>query len=870
MKDPTALVDHVYTTYVEMYCNSFTASGLWSRKETQRRLRAQGKEISEISLFSVLYTETTIPLCGFPGHNKHVYLNDMYEGHLNIPCKLYKFKEVEENAVPCVKFSEHDKSNEAPECTLCVLEPDETITQSLLSTCSKLSKSQPVTHLMMKDISCEDLTSAEVPTISRNAKAVWVGNCDFPLCFWRNILHQLSDCEDLHTLILEINSKQLEEDLDELLEKLDTKRNATKRQIAVVLAGNLSEHFVKKWEERSSGILCHFNAESDSSNEDEFTLDGIDWLIENNDNNSLDDTAILHEDEQVHSTGEICLSKEIITHDLPKIFETSPPPERLVLRNCTISDTALATLLGLPICNSVTVLDFGGTKLGYNAEHMRLIIELGKMKQLLLPDCGIPSTALDHLLPALTSCKELTHLNLSGNNLEAYGFDLAKAITAWGDKSTLKEINLSHCSLTKEACVALLFALGNSNFLAKLILTGNLIKGCLTWFLPNPYKGLRCLQELCIDHTRLNKEDLLHLSQLIIENKLPCLNELHLANNYLCTMEDELDNLVETCVIFHQTNLRLKLWLNNLSHAFMNKVINLCRNSKVKPYFGSENLQPKEEKETPDIETALDLGGTHLGHNAKHIIDVISRGQLKELCLRDCQIPPHVCSQIVAALSACKNITHLNLSENTLSNCKMELADAILAWGENPPLLELDLSHCLLPADISRRLLSVLGNCDQLINLNLQGNTLTACLTSFLKDPHEVLHSMERLFLNSTLLNREDISHLVQLIERRKLPILRELDLASNALHRMEDVVENLIEACVTHHLSELKLNVCFNNLSYSTKDRCKSLCSNIDFAWTKDDFLEGFYDDDADDDDDDDMETNEEEIIDKDEGVKD
>ena len=253
--------------------------------------------------------------------------------------------------------------------------------------------------------------------------------------------------------------------------------------------------------------------------------------------------------------------------------------------------------------------------------------------------------------------------------------------------------------------------------------------------------------------------------------------------------------------------------------------------------------------------SVLDLGGTNLRFYVKHINGTITKGMLKELCLRDCRIPPLVCSQIIDALYACKNITHLNLSKNTLNNCRMEFADAILAWGSRPPLLELDLSQCSLPSDVSAGLLSALGICDQLINLRLQGNTLTACLSSFLKDPHEGLHFLEKLFLDSTSLNSEDMSHLAQLIEKGKLPMLRELHLASNALHTMEDVVENLLQTCVTQHLKALKVNVSFNNLSESLEDKCKSLCSGthielqcvgycMELPWTEDEFLEGFYDD--------------------------
>ena len=152
-------------------------------------------------------------------------------------------------------------------------------------------------------------------------------------------------------------------------------------------------------------------------------------------------------------------------------------------------------------------------------------------------------------------------------------------------------------------------------------------------------------------------------------------------------------------------------------------------------------------------------------------------------------------------------------------------------------------------------LLLALGRCKSLTTLNMTANCIQGCLAWFLPHPHSGLLSLGKVFLDSTSLNGEDMSHLVQLIEKRKLPMLEELNLGSNALHTMEDIVENFVEACVTHHATDLKVNVCDNYLSYSLKDKCKSLCDGtciklfgithlIDLAWTEDEFLEGFYED--------------------------
>ena len=666
---------------------------------------------------------------------------------------------------------------------------------------------------------------------------------------------------------------------------------------------------MKKWNRPCTAIKCHFHEMASYSSDSD-----------------------MQNGAEMHPIQEIHLSKKIITRDLVSAIEISESPERLILRDCTISDNAVFEILfGLPVHNFLTLQDLGGTKLGGNAGHIRWIIALGNLKVLCLPHCKISLTALYLLLPALSSCKNLIH-GLSHNNLEERGIHVAKSIMAWGHRPNLKEINLSHCSMTREACMELLLVLGNCKSLVRLNLSSNSIQGCLNYFSPHPKGGFHSLQELCLNETRLDKDDVLHLTQLL-KNRLPCLKELDLRNDHLDKAEEELENLVLSPVTNHSRNLQLKLCLNSLSEEMTDKCRFLCNNSSVELSFELQKFVRKENEsislktqiygvkakcnnelvdpsgdiyldtealsndlvanivmsEPPPVNrliirdcfisdgrafrtlilqpfckslSVLDLGGTNLGFYAEHVNDIITVSRLKELSLRDCQIPPPICSQMIATLFACKNITHLNMSGNTLSNCEIELPDAILAWGPKPLLQELDLSQCSLSAKVSGHLLSALGRCKQLKTLQLQGNTLTTSLSSFLQGSREGLRSLGKLFLNSTSLCSDDMSHLVKLIEKRKLPMLEELNFGSNALHTMEAIIENLVEACVTHHINELQVNLCFNDFSDSFEEKCRSLCDGtsiqlryiehgIDYPWREDEFLEEFYDSEETDDDD-------------------
>ena len=562
MEDPTPLVNHVYEAYVQMARNM-----IYGYTETETRLQAQGKDLSSTDLFNILYTESRVPLFGQPHCNQFVCINENHEGEGEIvtPSKLYMFERVSEVDVPVTKFAEQGRSEEAPECILCIHKPDPAAIKDLLSTCCEISKRQPVTHLFIADATCEDLTSEEVPTLSRNVQVVCAINCEWPRSFWKKLLHQMFNCVHLRKLWLEsTNLHQLEEDLDELLEHLKSNTGLTNHQVEVLLTENIfSEKFMEKWNGSNSGIICNIQLSESNGDEDGLTLDEINWLIE-------------------EQAKEINLSRENITADVVKGLEICEPVGRLILRDCRISDgTVFEAFLGLTANRFLTALDLSDTKLGHNAIHISSLLAHGNLKQLLLRHCGISTTALDFILPLLSSCKELTHLDLYGNNLEDCGRHVAEFIVAWGEKPPLRELNLGHCSMTSEACRELLLALGNCKSLTILNMTANYIQGGLIWFLPHPHEGLHSLDKLFLYSTSPNSEDMSHLAQLIEKRKLPMLRELHLASNALHTMKDVVENLVQACATHHLMELMLNICFNNLSKGFQEKCLSLCEGTTI-------------------------------------------------------------------------------------------------------------------------------------------------------------------------------------------------------------------------------------------------------------------------------------------------
>ena len=61
------------------------------------------------------------------------------------------------------------------------------------------------------------------------------------------------------------------------------------------------------------------------------------------------------------------------------------------------------------------------------------------------------------------------------------------------------------------------------------------------------------------------------------------------------------------------------------------------------------------------------------------------------------------------------------------------------------------------------------------------------------------------------------------------MPMLKELDLGANELHRMMDSLDGLLRSLVCHHQVELKLNIYFNSLTQESVQRMSNLCENTD-----------------------------------------
>ena len=219
MKDPRPLVDHIYEILIEYYLYNMRTGGL---------------SIDE-DLLKSLYTESTVSLPDHPLHNKYInYYNHRedkkkkrpFDTTLYYPSRVYHFWEMKEGVVLRDPLPE---ATQIPHCAMFIIYPDEAATNTLLSTCSKISNQQPVTDLLMWTVTCYDSTK-DAPRML-NTQSMYLSGCELPDRYLRTILHQLfGSVESLKSLKLDyLDLSPFEGLLDELLEDLVSHHEARAR-----------------------------------------------------------------------------------------------------------------------------------------------------------------------------------------------------------------------------------------------------------------------------------------------------------------------------------------------------------------------------------------------------------------------------------------------------------------------------------------------------------------------------------------------------------------------------------------------------------------------------------------------------------------
>ena len=102
-------------------------------------------------------------------------------------------------------------------------------------------------------------------------------------------------------------------------------------------------------------------------------------------------------------------------------------------------------------CGNITESDIGNNYLGEAGNNFAQAIRSWKhgpqLQELMLSDYKMPISVWSVLLQTLSLCKQLNNIDVSENTLGDAGKQLAQSIRSWGERSTLKRLNLTNCSM---------------------------------------------------------------------------------------------------------------------------------------------------------------------------------------------------------------------------------------------------------------------------------------------------------------------------------------------------------------------------------------------------------------------------------------
>ena len=155
--------------------------------------------------------------------------------------------------------------------------------------------------------------------------------------------------------------------------------------------------------------------------------------------------------------------------------------ESLYLRDCSIPIIVCGEIIkSLKNCKQLTYLDLGGQNLKYQGKHLAELIEsLGinsPLQQLYLPNCSIPDVECTEMLKYFSKCRRLTHLNLNGNTVGEAGIYIVEMIDSLGLDSQLESLYLRDCSIPSNICGEIIKSLKNCKQLTYLDLGGQNLK----------------------------------------------------------------------------------------------------------------------------------------------------------------------------------------------------------------------------------------------------------------------------------------------------------------------------------------------------------------------------------------------------------
>ncbi len=210
--------------------------------------------------------------------------------------------------------------------------------------------------------------------------------------------------------------------------------------------------------------------------------------------------------------------------------------------------------------------------------------------------CEMPRETILEVLQNINTMNKMNSIFLRHIEFgDEGGLRLAESIKSWGSCTHLEVLFVGWNNMSPNATCEILKAINACSKQLRELVFGdyrypsivmtvpeNRVSGCLSKFIPNiTHKGFPYLEKLSFQRGSLTREDIIHLTWIFRERKLPRLKELNLSGrtqrltsaeddadySFLNTMVAEVDTLIETMQHFH----RWKCWVNLAGNKFSKK-----------------------------------------------------------------------------------------------------------------------------------------------------------------------------------------------------------------------------------------------------------------------------------------------------------
>ena len=390
----------------------------------------------------------------------------------------------------------------------------------------------------------------------------------------------------------------------------------------------------------------------------------------------------------------------------------NPSLQKVNLRGCIMPLTNLVNFIQfLSRCKHITYLNLSENRLGEAGHFLTESINHWgsepQLKKLFLYDCSIPYGVSREFLQSLSLCNNLTHLNLGKNFLDLAGSDLAHSITLWGKSPPLRKLGLLDCSIKDNASIELAQSLSTCKYLTHLDLSGNSLRKATTdlaqsiefWGDEPPLQQLILENCSMLGHSASELvKSLFTCRHLIVLNlgenqlgaagynlahsirswgKVPPLKELYLHS---CSMPENASKEVVQSLSNCKSLTHLELGRNILGEAGQYLAESIKSWGDDPPIqelmledcgmSGNASAKLLETLSICRYLTGISLSGNNLGEAGHHLAQsVMSWGEnapLQRFFLANCSMPVDIWNELFKSLSVCKNLVELDAPEEVL------------------------------------------------------------------------------------------------------------------------------------------------------------------------------------------------------------